>query len=201
MAISTLWRAELGTARQPHDACRTARLEPAASCTVMISAPNARACVVGAARQFGPADSRGKSQIVLDAGALAGLAAGCFALDQHGPQAFGRAVHGRGQAGGSCRRRQSGRRTAARRASAGRSGSPAGRCLAPRARCPEVVTTTGRRSGVGVICEAARSSRASSSSRHPATERGRDCGQQVLDFVRACRPAMPDQTHAFEWRL
>ena len=26
-------------------------------------------------------------------------------------------------------------------------------------------------------------------------------GQQVLDFVRACRPAMPDETDAFEGRL
>ena len=48
---------------------------------------------------WAPGDAVGEAQVVLDPGALAGLAAGRGPLDQDGPQPLGRAVHGRAEAG------------------------------------------------------------------------------------------------------
>ncbi len=52
----------------------------------------------GAESQVGAGESRGKAEIVFDARAEAGLAAGRFALDHHRAQAFGCAINGRGEA-------------------------------------------------------------------------------------------------------
>ena len=52
----------------------------------------------GAPRQIAAAEPRGKSEIVFDARTHSRLAARRFALDHHGVQALGRAIHSSGQA-------------------------------------------------------------------------------------------------------
>ena len=53
---------------------------------------------MGAAAQVGAGDAGRKSEIVLDAGAGAGLAARGLRLDHHGSEAFAGAVDGGGRA-------------------------------------------------------------------------------------------------------
>jgi hypothetical protein len=83
---------ELATVGQAHQACHAPRLETASVLNgddFGAEPPGLRRRSAG---QFGSADSGRKSQVVFDAGALAGLASGRFALNQHGPQTFGRAA-------------------------------------------------------------------------------------------------------------
>ena len=64
-----------------------------------ISAPSRSRLLQRAARELVARDAAGEPEIVLDPRRRPGLAAGRLALDHHGAQSFGRAVHRRREAG------------------------------------------------------------------------------------------------------
>ena len=68
---------------------------------VISSAPNFSACLRARVGQLAARHPVRKAQVVLDPRALAGLAAGRGAFDEHRAQTLGGAVDGRGQAGGA----------------------------------------------------------------------------------------------------
>ena len=91
---------DLDVAAEMHGMDRPARLEAhdvARQHHLRAEAPGLRH---GPVREVGAGEALREPEVVLDRRALAGLAAGRFALDDDGPQSFRRAVYGRRKTGG-----------------------------------------------------------------------------------------------------
>ena len=169
---------------------------PTTSRASTVSAPNRVAWATARWVRSAPGDPLGEAEVVLDGGALAGLPAGCVALDHDGAQPLGRARTRRRPARPARCRRCTGRRAAARARGAqpervgeldASSGSAAGRRRAAaraagRRASPRRGSTSARRLVVALEVEPG--------VRHVVA------GEEHLDVVAAVGPQVADDPHA-----
>ncbi len=141
-----------------------------------ISAPNRRAWVVGPPGQVAAPDPGREAQVVLDPGALPGLAPDGLPLDEHRLQALGAAVDGGAQPGGAAAHHDEVVEREVGRRSTGPGLRPARPSTGAAATGPSVMTTNGRSSALIPLAASRRLRLRVALELHPA-ERAPGCGR------------------------